>query len=309
MTGELNLIGPDGTPAQPGPDHSWFGVPSPPDSGGPTYPDGRVAVSVVIDLGAAEWEHLVEPTVPPSGGRGVAPPPDYPRMSHREFGHRVGVFRLLRILDEVGIVPAAAVDVLTVEHYPTLVDHLGHHVGEFVAHGLSASRPLTSLMATEEERDYIGLSIERLSRRLPERPGGWLGPEHGESAETPRLLAEAGLRYVLDWGNDEAPYRMSGADPLWSVPLSWELSDLAAGFTRNVEPRVYARSLLEAFEVLASESPRRRRMLSLHLHPWISGQAFRARPLLTALEAIMSSGRAVAATPGQVVRWHEMEAP
>jgi allantoinase len=301
----MNLTSPDGLrPAVPGYDHAWF--PWSPRTSRParTLPGGALlAVSVVLDLGAVEWERPAT-VVPPPGGRGIAPYPDLPRMSHREFGHRVGVFRLLRICQEAEVPVAAAVDVLTAEHYGRLVEQLAPVVGEFLAAGLSASRPITSAMSDDEERHYLTDALGRLRAALPSEPVGWLGAARGESARTPRLLAEAGLRYVADWCNDDQPYRMDGAGELWAFPLSWELSDLAATFDRQVLPWIYADSIGDAVDVLLAEGGRSAPVLGLHLHPWLSGQAFRASAVAGLLRRLRSDERIWLATPGEIVDWY-----
>jgi allantoinase len=265
------------------------------------WPGGaQVAVSVVVDLGAVEWE-VHDPVIPPLGGRGQAPHPDFPRMSHREFGHRVGVFRLLRMLEEHAVPFAAAVDVLTVEHYRALMDHLLPAASEVLAGGLSASRPITSRMSADEEQHYVGSTMDRLERRLPTRPQGWLGPGRGESARTPAVLAEAGLGYVADWCNDDLPYPVPGAGELWSYPLSWELSDLSAVFVRQVSPVGYAASIRDAVAQLRREGPGGGRTLGLHLHPWLSGQAFRADEVERLLADLRGDPGVWLATPGELV--------
>lgn len=289
-----------GRPARPGYDHEWFPWSPLPHRPPVTWPGGaRTAVSVVVHLTAVEWEDTASVAPRPPGGRGTGDPPDVPRMSHREYGHRVGVFRLLRVLEAVGIAPAAVVDVLTVEQYQPLMNHLLPAASEIVAGGLSASRPITSRMTEDEERDYIGTSLDRLSQALSSRPTGWLGPEHSESARTPALLAEAGLRYQADWANDDLPYPMTGAGPaLWAFPLSWELSDVATAYLRMVSPDTWADSVIAAFDVLHGEGGR---LLSLHLQPWLSGQAFRAASLERALRHLHDAGDVWFASPSDIV--------
>jgi allantoinase len=296
---------PDGILA-PSADHGWFAFSPIPDRPPLSWPGGQsIAVSVVFDLRAVEWEEPENPpAIRPPGGRGVAPYPDFPRMGHREFGHRVGVFRLLEITRSLEIAPAAVIDVLTVEEYSPLLVHLQSQVSEFIAGGLSASRSITSLMSEDEERHYIATTLERLSGRLGQVPTGWMGPEHSESARTPGLLAEVGLEYVADWGNDEQPYPMDG---LWSFPLSWELSDLRAMHERGVSPEEFGRSVEEAFEVLRGEGARSGRVLALHLHPWVSGRAFRAEAVERALGRLRESADIWWAPPGQVVEWCRTE--
>jgi allantoinase len=287
--------------ARPGLDHDWFEFSPLPERPPVSWPGGaRVAVAVVLDLRAAEWERPDHPpAVPPVGGRGVHPYPDIPRMSHREFGHRVGIFRLLEVLANAGIAPALALDVLTAEAYPQLLPHVLPHCAEVVAGGLSASRPITSAMSLEEERDYVGLTLERLAAVLAGPPAGWLGPEHSESSRTPGVLADAGLRYVADWPNDERPYPMPGAGGLWSFPLSWELSDLSCLQLRGLSAATYATALQDAVDGLARRDDGR--VLAVHLHPWLSGQAFRAGAVEEALARIAADERTWVATPVEIV--------
>lgn len=288
-------------PADAGYDCHWYQWSPLPARPPVFWPDGaRTAVCVVVHLGAVEWETEWATRPQAVGGRGIAPAPDFPRMSNREFGHRVGVFRLLAILEELAIPAAAVVDVATAEHYPALMSRLLPFASEIIAGGLSASRPVTSRMSEDEERDYIAQTLHRLEVVVGSRPEGWIGPEHSESQRTPRLLDQAGVGYVADWANDELPYPMTGAgDRLWAFPLCWELSDLSAMFVRLVPPTVWSRSVRIAFDVMHAEG---RRLLALHLQPWVSGQAFRAPAVEAALRHIRDSGDVWFASPGQVVR-------
>lgn len=303
-----NVIGAQGAAlASSGVDHAlfpWSHLPSRPPLHWPAH--ASVAVAIVLDLGAVEWERpgREPPVPPPQGGRGVQPYPDIPRMAHREYGHRVGVFRLLAALKRLGIRPAAALDVLTVERYEPLLDHLLPATGEVLAHGLSASRPITSQMDEDEERHYVQTTLSRLEARLGQRPRGWLGAEHSESTRTPALLAEAGLDYVADWGNDDHPYAMPGAGAsFWSFPLSYELSDLSTAFVRKVGPKAQGQTIRDAFDVLRVEGAANGRVLALHLHPWISGQPFRLAAVEGALEHICTAGGAWITTPGEIIDW------
>ena len=275
----MNVIGRGRQRAEVGYDHDWYrfsALPSRPDL---RWPEGKkVAVAILLDVRAAEWERE-PPPVPVPGGRGTAAFPDFPRLSHREFGHRVGVFRLIQILAELRLPWSAVVDVLTAEHYPAVVERVVRPAAETVAGGLSASRPLTSLMAAEEEAHYVAMTLDRLEQALGHRPRAWMSPGWSESHRTPGILAAAGLDLVLDFANDEQPYPFAGAEPLWCVPVSWELTDVAAIFDRDVDPEVYADCLAAAVERLVVDAPTGARMLGLHVHPWLSGEPFRARAL------------------------------
>lgn len=307
--GIRNVIAPTGdgtTPARPGYDHDWFRWSPVPARPRLSWPDGAaLAVAVVVNLGAVEWEAGGPGPVPPPGGRGIGPHPDFPRMSHREFGHRVGIFRLLEITSSLGIPVAAALDVLTAEQYPALLPNLLPAIDEILAAGLSASRPITSLMSCDEEAGYVSETLSRLKAALGRRPFGWISPENSQSDRTPAVLAAAGVEYMADWSNDDQPYPIDGVDGrLWAFPLSWELSDLGAMFLRGVSPDDYLTSVEEAAAVLASEGTGGSgRVLALHLHPWVSGQAFRAGAVESVLARLRDNPSVWLSTPGRIVDW------
>jgi allantoinase len=297
---ELNIVRPL-TAAEPGYDHGWF-----PYTPLPARPDRRqlaqpgLALSVVVDVRAAEWEDSA-PAVGVPGGRGQAPYPDFPRMSHREFGHRAGLFRLAAILREAAVPWAAAVDVLTAEHYPRVLSLLQDEAVEILAGGLSSSRAISSLMSEPEEDHYIGQTLDRLESAIGTRPRGWMSPQGSQSFRTPSILARHGVDYVADWANDEQPYAVTGAGDLWSLPVSWELSDLSSMFVRGIAPSSYARAVLEAVDVLAADSVRSPRMLCLHLHPWLSGEPFRARAVRDLMAQLASRTDVWWASPADIV--------
>src|SRR5215813_12961205 len=84
--------------------------------------NANVALCVIVTLEHMEWSrppgHYQIPNL--AGGYGQGPFPDVTAWSHREYGHRVGIFRVLNVLDKYGIKPTIALDALTAEHYPFL---------------------------------------------------------------------------------------------------------------------------------------------------------------------------------------------
>jgi allantoinase len=267
----------------------------------------RVAVGVLVNLEHTEWrppEGSVQ-VVTSVGGLGARPFPDYTRLSHREYGHRVGIFRLLDVLEKYGLQATVAMDALTAEHYPYLVRHCLERGCEIIGHGISASQMITSKMSEAAERDYIKTAIATLTQAIGQAPVGWFGPEYGESARTPQLLAQAGIRYVCDWANDEQPYRIKTTQgELFALPLMLELDDLHAMGERHVPVTRYAALLIDSFEQLYRDGRHNGRLFMLHLHPWLSGQPFRIRYLDTALGTIMRR-RGVWATSGsRIIDWY-----
>jgi allantoinase len=176
---------------------------------------------------------------------------------------------------------------------------------EIIGHGISASQMITSKMSEAAERDYIKTAIATLTQAIGQAPVGWFGPEYGESARTPELLAQAGIRYVCDWANDEQPYRIKTTQgELFALPLMLELDDLHAMGERHVPVTRYAALLIDSFEQLYRDGRHNGRLFMLHLHPWLSGQPFRIRYLDTALGTMMRR-RGVWATSGsRIIDWY-----
>ena len=275
------------------------------------WPQGaRVALCVIVSLEHFEWD-------PPEGSWEVGnlaggltirpmPFPDYPRYAHRDYGHRVGVFRVLDVLQKRGIRPTVAMDALTAENYPYLVRHCLQQGCEIIAHGVSVSRMITSRMSEQEEREYIRTSVEAIRQATGAAPLGWLGPECGESTRTPQLLAEAGIRYVCDWPNDEQPYPMKTAsgEELYSLPVMLDLDDVLDLWERRLPVHRYAELLKEAFDTIYHDAAESGRLLALNLHPWLIGQPFRIGFLDAALEYMTRRQGVWPASGWEIVDWY-----
>jgi peptidoglycan/xylan/chitin deacetylase (PgdA/CDA1 family) len=203
------------------------------------------------------------------------------------------------------VTPTIAIDALTAEHYPALVEHCRREGAEFLAHGISVSRMITSRMTETEERAYIESATSTIAAATGARPTGWFGPEYGESERTPTLLAEAGYAYVCDWVNDEQPYPMTTpSGDLTALPITFELDDVNAMFDRRVPFARWGRMLTEGFEVLYADGADNGRLLVLNLHPWLVGQPFRIRALDQALALITARDGVWTATGGEVAAWY-----
>ncbi len=266
--------------------------------------DARVALCAIVSLEHTEWRrpegHYQVPNL--AGGYGWGAFPDVTAWSHREYGNRVGIFRVLDVLQKHGIPPTVAMDALTAEHYPFLVRHCVSRGCEFIAHGVSANRMITSRMTEDEERDYIRVSIDTLAHATGSAPAGWLGPEYGESERTPRLLAQAGIRYVCDWVNDEQPYRLSVPEgELYALPVTLPLDDVNALWDRRMDIDRYGQAIVEAFETLYRDGETNGRLLVLNLHPFLIGQPFRIGVLDAALERIAPHPGVWKATGSEIV--------
>ncbi len=268
------------------------------------WPKGaRVAVCAVVNLEYFEMAPPAGAYSPP--GLRPGPFPDVATFSRRDYGSRVGVFRVLEALERHGIPAVVAVDAKTAEHYSELV-HLCQRPGwEIIAHGISVNRLITSKMNEAEERDYIRSAIGAVAQCTGARPQGWLGPEYGESSRTPALLAAEGIRYVMDWPNDEQPYSMNvPTGTMVSLPLMLELDDVYAHWQRRVPIQRWGRMVREAFDTLYEDGADNGRLLGLNLHPWLIGQPYRIAELEAVLSHIDTQPLVWKATGTAIVEWY-----
>ncbi len=266
-----------------------------------------LALVVVVNLEHMEWDAPdgSYQAANLAGGSTARPFPDYARISHREYGHRVGIFRVLNVLQKYSITPTLAVDALTAQHYPYLMNYCINRGVEFMAHGISVSQMITSNMSADQELKYIQETMAAIKITTGTDPVGWLGPEYGESERTPQLLAKSNIKYVCDWANDEQPYPLKSPDgELTALPIMLELDDVIAMAHRRVNVDRYANMLTESCDVLYENGSDNGRLPVLNLHPWLIGQPFRINYLDEALATIMNKPLIWAATGSEVTNWY-----
>ena len=275
-----------------------------------TWPENsRVALCVILNLEHYEWSMPDGWYQPPSpGGLGRGTFPDLRSYSHHEYGNRVGIFRVLNILDKYGITPTIALDATVAKNYPFVVEECQKRGAEFIGHGQTVNRMITSNMSEEEERQYIQESIAAVEEATGKRPVGWLGPEYGESTRTPGLLAAEGIRYVCDWPNDEQPYQMTVDEgKLFSLPIHVEVEDLFTQWNRGVSIMHYGKMIRDTFDGLYKDGAVSGRTMVLSLHPWLIGQPFRSKYLDSALAHISRPAGVWKATGKEIIDWYEQQ--
>ena len=242
------------------------------------WPDGaRVALAPVVYL--EHWPINLSPD-------GYADPrfrdpygkfqPDYRTYTWREYGNRIGIFRLFEALDRHGMTATLAVNAAAMDHYPNLIEEALRRNWEVAAHGAVADAMVTSAMPEADERALIAHCLDRLQAATGTRPKGWIAQDFSESTRTLDLLAEAGLDWVAHWPNDDQPYWMQTQPPLVSVPQLSELDDVEALWHRRVPTPRWPAMLAEAISVLAGEAGR---CAVVGLHPWLFGMPHRIRYL------------------------------
>ena len=166
-------------PLSPGMDNPWYDYAPFPKRPRLAWPgNARVASFVVLhleywELDAAADSHK-DPRYVGEFGTYV---PDYRTWTQRDYGNRVGIFRVLDVLDRYQIRAGVAVNALAAERYPYLIEQFRKRKYEFIAHGHSANRMITSKMTEAEEKAEIAESLAAVEKAAGVRPTGWLGQD------------------------------------------------------------------------------------------------------------------------------------
>jgi peptidoglycan/xylan/chitin deacetylase (PgdA/CDA1 family) len=233
--------------------------------------------------------------------------PDPTNYGWRDYGPRVGVWRLMEIFDRVGIRASAIVNSAVCEEYPEVVEAAVERGWAIVAHGRDNSTWQTG-MEPEDERAFVAEVAQTLERAAGRRPTGWLGPALTATPNTYDILAELGFTYALDWANDDQPYPLEVASgSLVSVPYSSEVNDIPAFVLHHHTGPEFAESVVDQFETLYEEGEHSLRVMGIGIHPFLVGQPFRARHFATALEKVVAHDDVWFATSDEIAAWYRAQ--
>jgi hypothetical protein len=245
------------------------------------WPGGRkLAIYIGLNL---EWFSFGEglgAELAPGG-----PHPDVLNYSWRDYGNRVGVFRLAELFARLKLPVTLLVNAEMYRHAPQAVAAFDN--AEIVGHGRSNSERQGEL-SERGERQLITETTSAIEQHSGRRPRGWLGPWISQSHATPDLLHEAGYTYLLDWCHDDQPVWMkTRTGRILSVPYPQELNDIPQIVARKREGDEFARMIIDAFDVMHAECRTRPLVMGIALHPYIVGWPHRFKHLALALDHIV----------------------
>jgi allantoinase len=261
-----------------------------------TWPNGaRVALWVIPNI---EFFSLEERP----GGHGPGKIPDVSMWGSRDYGNRVGVFRLMETMSRHGVRGSVALNSDVCLYHPEIIEE-GNKLGwEWFGHNRTNTRRLNEV-PPEEEVEIIRDSVSVIGRVSGTRPVGWLGSGLQETWNTLDLLAENGFQYVCDWVNDDQPSIMSlpGGRRLVNLPYSSEINDKPAFEQHHRTADEFGDMICRQFDVLYREGAESGRVMAIALHPYLTGMPHRIGALDAALDYIMAHEGVWAATGREIV--------
>jgi len=218
--------------------------------------------------------------------KGSEATPQVRHWSQRDYGNRVGIARIMQVLQAHGIPSTVALNSEVCDYHPEIVQECVKRNWEFMGHCRTNTARLNEI-PLNEERQTSNHVLSRIAEATGTRPVGWLGAGLQETWNTLDHLIEEGCIYVADWVNDDQPYIMQiGNKTIVSVPYSYELNDMSALVRSKYTPGEFERMITDQFSVLYEEGAESGRVMAIALHPFIMGQPHRIAALDRALAFI-----------------------
>jgi peptidoglycan/xylan/chitin deacetylase (PgdA/CDA1 family) len=253
--------------------------------------DARIAVWIIPNIEVFALNESIT---------GAGPIPEVSPWATRDYGARVGVFRIMDELSQRGIRASVTLNSEVCDAYPQIMEDAMKLEWEFLGHCQSNTRRLTDI-PPDAEKQVIQDTMARIAQTTGRRPRGWLGSGLSETWNTLDYLVEEGLDYVCDWVNDDQPYLMDvGGRRLVSLPYSTEINDLPQ-FRAGRSNEEFESMIRRQFDTLYREGAQSGRVMAIALHPYVIGASHRIWILQSALDYIMKHDGVWFATGEEIV--------
>jgi allantoinase len=263
---------------------------------------GRIMVHLVVNVDSWRTEEPTSRTIitPAVSSEAIPVRAD---ASLGDYGMRAGLPRILDAISQRGLPAAASLDPRALEDYPAAVEAMVEAGWEIVGRGQSAAT------GTEDESANIQRLLEQTQQFTGSRPRGWLGAGVGGTTDTPDLLVDAGIEYVLDSHDDLPNWMHVKRGSLMQVPYSLELDDTTIYGAGNQSSEEFLQRLQRTLTLFELESEEQPRVLSLGLHPHLTGMPHRFGYLEDMLDLLLRSQHVCFMTSGQIADWYREQEP
>ena len=216
------------------------------------------------------------------------PAPNSRSFAWRDYGNRVGAWRLLELAQRYELPLAVLINTALYDYCPELVSAFRERGDEIVGHGRTNAERQAD-MSLEEERRCIAEATSAIAQHEGKLPMGWLAPYISQTLDSLELLKAAGYRYMMDWPLDDQPvWFRTKHGPILSVPYAHDLNDSFEAVTRRTPSLDHCQNLIDQFDEMLEESVRRPLVMPIVLHSFILGQPYRLRHFRRVIEHILA---------------------
>jgi allantoinase len=280
------------------------------DRGPITLPDDA-KVCLIVTLNLEHWDMVKESTEPYyAGGPAILPDslpgniPDFPNFMWREYGQRVGIWRLFKLFDEANVPASCTINAKTALERRPIVDAAKARGWEILAHNFEQGELLTSFADDiDKEREVITNTLDVYQQTIGKQARGWLSSSLRGTLNTCSILAEKGMLFYCDIMNDDQPFMVDTDNgPIVAMPYSNEINDFTLLSRRGHTTTEFLDIIKEELDVLVEESVAdgSARIMNLGLHPHVSGRAYRVRAVREFLAYAKNKSGVVFATREQI---------
>ena len=233
------------------------------------------------------------------------PHPDILGYATKDYGNRVGLWRMFEIMDRYDIRCTVSLNLANFEHYPEVLEACEKRRWDYMCHGVYNTHYLWNY-PEDEERAFVAECVETFRRLTGRKLAGWFSPAASHTLNTPDLVAEAGIKYFCDFYQDDQPVPLRvKSNRLISLPYQMDLNDsnLYASYGEGEDFLRVARDMFDTLYREGGESGQGR-VMCLALHPFIMGRPHRHKYLDQAIAYIAGHEKVWFATGEEIADWY-----
>ena len=270
-------------------------------------------VALILTFNLETWD-LTKDTDKPyyAGGPAILPDTlpghtaDFPNFTWREYGQRVGIFRLIDLFDKLGVKASCTTNAVTFERRKAMTDAVIERGWELLAHNWEQGELLSNFAKDPvKEREIVLRTLDQYERYVGRKAKGWLSSSLRGTLQTADILAEYGCTFYCDIMNDDQPFLLrTPSGPIVSTPYSNEINDFTFITRKNYTTDQFRDALIEELDVLYEEGATTGRIMNVGLHPHVSGRAHRIRALREFIEHAKSLPGVWWATREEIAAWY-----
>ncbi|MBC7519661.1 MAG: polysaccharide deacetylase [Sandarakinorhabdus sp.] len=276
------------------------------------WPNGA-RVALIITFNLETWD-LTKDTDKAyyAGGPPILPDvlpgrvPDFPNYTWREYGQRVGIWRLYELFDAMGAKASCTTNAVTFDRRRPMVQAVLDRGWELLAHNWEQGELLSDYAGDPAaEREIVLRTLAKYEAETGRKAKGWLSSSLRGTLQTADILAEQGCTFYCDIMNDDQPYLLkTPSGPIVSIPYSNEINDFTLLTRRNYTTDQFRDILIEELDVLYEEGATTGRIMNIGLHPHVSGRAHRVRAIREFIAHAQSLPGVWWATREEIAAWY-----
>ncbi len=223
-------------------------------------------------------------------------------ITDREFGERVGVFRMLELFQKEGIQTTFFPTGITIKNYPDVFKEIiaqGHEIGtETWIHDYSYMK------RRDKEKKDLQETVKMVEKVAGYRPQGYLSTGVAPSEATPEIILELGYNYWMDPQHEETPYTLKVKGKELTV-LSYyqDLNDYSSYQRSGRTPRELLELWRDCFDYLYEEGATDPKFMIWGNHPFVGGRPYRAAVLREFIRYAKSHSNVWFARAGDIAKW------